>query len=261
MLLILGYIADINILQKKLRLLQEQKLKANQLLQDKNQAIQKSELELKNTQTLPAEVVAQLQRFAGNFSIIDILNSAEKAAANSQVELQLLELQNTEEDDLFIMYPLKLEIYGQYKKLLEFINNIFKQTYFAIFTELNLQKRATNNSLDELSMQVLLTVYKNKNPGVEKTTVESAPAKNLAISLPEHDLFTKNTGKTNVFLWSSEELSFLGVIKQNKKIHGFVSDPLGVIHRVTIGDKIGLKLNRIVAIDDNGITTDANNKS
>jgi len=246
LVLMLGYTTDIKFLQKKLHLAREQKTKMEQLLKNKKPMVSKIGGEIpKKT------FVAKLNQFVGDFGVADILNSLEKASTNSQVELRLLEPQAIKEDQGFVLYPIKIEICGQYQNLIGFINNVFKQPCFAAFEELVLQKKAGDD--EKLSMRALMVVYKNKMP-VEKTAAsEPAPTENDAITLPERDIFTKTTSKTNLFLWASRELSFLGLMKQNWVVYGFVGDPMGGIHRVVVGDKIGLKQSKIVAIDERGI--------
>ena len=227
----IGYIADINVLQKNLRLAQEKKLNIVQQLQENNPLNRKLDPK-------------QQHKISDNCDITDILHKVEKSATNARVELQLLEPQL--KDAAFL---LKLEIYGEYKNLLKFINNIFHLQYFAIFKELNL--RPNNKQFTELRMQTLLNIYGTK----------SATTKNIVINLPEHDIFTKTISKPDLFLWSSTELTFLGVIQQNQKVYGFITDPMGTIYHVTVGDKLGLEPSKITAIDANGITITQDNKN
>ena len=187
-------------------------------------------------------------KISNNCDITDILHKVEKAATNAQIELQLLEPQLQQKNTSFL---LKLETYGQYSNLLKFINNIFNFEYCVIFKELNLQKRISNKQFIELRMQALLSIYSTK----------AAATKNIAIDLPKHDVFTKTINQPNLLLWSRTELTFLGVMQQNQKIYGFISDPMGIIYRVTVGDKLGLKPSKITAIDAGGITTTQDNKT
>jgi Tfp pilus assembly protein PilO len=239
--LILGYTTDINPLQSKLQHGREQKIKLKQMLQNKTHEAQKIKIS-------PTQDAALFQKPVGDFSIADILNNLEKASFDSHAELQLFEPQPVKEEDSFTIYSVKLEAHGPYKKLLGFINNILKQSYFALFEELILQKKSVDDGNNELNLQASLVIYKNKKP------TENAIKNNL-ISLSERDIFVKATSKVNLFLWSNKELRFLGLIKQNQNIYGFVSDPMSMIHRVAVGDKIGLKQSKVIAIDEHGITT------
>jgi type IV pilus assembly protein PilO len=251
--LVLGYMTDIRLLQKKLYATKEQKIKISQLLQHKNQATRKAPTEQQKIESPQIQYATKLKQFAGDFDTTDILNAIEKAASHSQIELQMLEPQANKEDEFFIIYPIKLEIGGSYKNLLGFVNNVFKQPYFIVFEEFALQKKASNDGGDELNMQALVAVYRNKIP---VKTSETPLQNNSAINSPENDIFTKTIAKTNLFLWAIKELTFLGMIKQNQSVYGFVSDPMGGIHRVAVGDKIGLKQSKITAIDEHGITTE-----
>lgn len=253
--LVLGYMTDIKFLQEKLYAAKKQKIKISQLLQHKNQSAGWTPAEQQKTESSQIRYAAKLKQFAGDFGIADILNAIEKAAVHSQIELQMLAPQTNKEDDFFIVYPIKLEINGPYKNLLGFVNSVFKQPYFTVFEELVLQKKANNAGGDELNMQVLIAVYRNKMP---VKTNEASLQNNVAISLPESDIFTKTIAKTNLFLWATKELTFLGMIKQNQNVYGFVSDPMGGVHQLAVGDKIGLKQSKITAIDEHGITAGEN---
>ncbi|MDR1057615.1 MAG: pilus assembly protein PilP [Coxiellaceae bacterium] len=50
-------------------------------------------------------------------------------------------------------------------------------------------------------------------------------------------------------------MRFLGLIRDTQTILGIVSDPMGGIYRVKVGDKIGVSQNRIVAIGERKIVT------
>jgi Tfp pilus assembly protein PilO len=254
LLLILGYVADINFLQKKLHHAHAQKTKISQLAQVKRQETQGAKTEQQKPEAVQMQHAAKLKPFNKNFDITDVLNSLEKAAAYSQVELQALEPQSIKEDEVFTAYPVKLALVGQYKNLLGFVNAAFKQPYFVALEELLLQKKEEGNKGDELNMQTLVTAYRSKIPIPENITIDSSPIDNSAINLPKNDVFTKKLGKTNLFLWANKELTFLGMIKQEQNIYGFIGDPLGGVHRVVIGDKIGLKQSKITAIDERRIT-------
>jgi Tfp pilus assembly protein PilO len=248
LVLILGYMTDIRFLQKRLQSFREQKFKTNQLLQSKNQEKRRLKIESQKTKAVPIQYMTKLKQWSHAFSMPDILNDLEQAVINSKVELEALEPQTTKENEFFAMYSIKLEVTGQYKNLLVFMNNVFNQPYFIAFKELTLQKKPNNDADDELNMQVLLTV----------TTIKSSSVNNMAITLPEKDIFTKAIGNPNLFLWANRELSFLGMIEQDKNIYGFVSDPMGTVHRITVGDTIGLKQNKIIAINEHGIATENN---
>jgi Tfp pilus assembly protein PilO len=253
--LVLGYAIDIRFLQKKLYAAKEQKTKISHLLQNKNRITQETQVKQQNFEIKQTQYATKLKQFAGDFDITDILNGLEKATVYSQIELQTLEPQTSKEDEFFIIYPIKIKISGSYKNLLGFVNNVFKQPYFIAFEELVLQKKASNDGGDELNMQALIAVYRNKTSAAKSTTNEPSLQNNITISLPENDIFTKTIAKTNLFLWATKELTFLGIIKQNQNIYGFISDPMGEVHRVSVGDKIGLKQSKITVIDEHGITT------
>lgn len=246
LILILGYAADIRFLQKKLGVVLAQKIKISQLLQNTN----KKTKGLNKPRARQQKIKSPQTQYGWtcDFDSADILNDLEKAAADSQVSLNMIEPQTIKEDEFFVVYPIKIEIAGQYKNLLALINYIFKQPYFIALEELNLQKRANDVVGNELEMQVLINIYKNKMPQTEIVAMN-----NLAINKPENDIFSKAVGKVNLFLWANRELNFLGTIKQNEGVYGFVSDPTGAVHRVAVGDKIGLKQSEIIAIDERGI--------
>jgi Tfp pilus assembly protein PilO len=248
--LMLGYVADITFLQKKLYHVRQQKEEAIQRLQSKPQ---EPKAEQQKIEILREQYITKLKRFVGVFDLADILTGLEKASVNSQVELHAVEPQAAKEEGAFVVYPVRLDLCGQYKNLLGFINDMFKQPYFTVFKEVTLQKKIASEEGDELSMQALILVYENKKPREKHTDSNASFTRGAVIGLPGRDLFTKTTSEVNLFLWSSKELSFLGLMKQNMRIYGFVADPLGGVHRVVVGDKIGLKQSKIVAIGESGI--------
>lgn len=253
--LILGYAADIKFLQKKLYFVREQQIKTRKLLQVKKREMQVSQVEKQKSEIVSKQYAAKIKRFNKNFDVADILGCLEKAAVESHVELQALEPQTIKEDKIFVVYPVRVAVTGEYKSLLMFINAMFKQPYFVVFEELTLQKKENDNGSDALNMQTLIAVYKNNFPIAENATNEPLPPNNSAIKLPESDIFTQAIGKTNLFLWASRELTFLGMMQQGQNVYGFISDPTGEVHRVVVGDKIGLKQSEITAIGEHGITT------
>ena len=179
--------------------------------------------------------------------VINILNMLEKAVVAAQVTSILFEPQIIQQDEWFTIYPIKLELKGDYKKLLTFINNVLQPPYLVIIEEFNIQKKKDADE-DDLTMQILLMVYKNKYATVKNIST-------LSIPTFKRDIFKQEIYRKNLFLWSSKELRFLGLIKQGQMNYSVVGDPLGGIYRVTVGDKIGLKQSEIVAIDKCGIKT------
>jgi Tfp pilus assembly protein PilO len=249
---IVGYVTDIKFLQTKLHVVKTQRAKSTQLLQNKRQEGQEAKVEQQKIKVLQTQYAAKLNRFANDFGMADILNGLERAAKNSQAELQLLEPQNIIEDEFFMVYPVKLELCGPYKNLLGFVNNVLKQPYFTVVEEFSLQKKAIEDDNDELNMQAVLAVYRNKiSSGTSVTNKQLLP--NNPIKIPGRDIFAKAVVKANLFLWSCDELYFLGLLKHHQTTYGVVSDPMGKIHRVMVGDKIGLKQSKIIAIDEHGI--------
>lgn len=248
LLVMLGCIVDIMVLQKQLRSINAQQVNANWLLQSKHQALLAAKTEQSQYQ-------AKLKQWSYKFSTGDILNAVAKAAVDSQVRLDIIEPQPNNNDEFFIMFPIMLKLSGQYKDLLVFINHVFKQPFFMAFEELRIQKKDNHDVNNELDMVVLLTAYRSKISATEHVDTKPVPISNVAIHLPANDIFDKSIGATNLFLWATKELSFLGIIKQGQNIYGFVSDPMGGTHQVMIGDKIGLKQRKIVAINDRGILT------
>jgi len=244
LILILGYGSDIIFLQRKLKFIHKQIVTTRELIQKKKKMVQQ------NPKLLPAQYVAKSDELKSGFEVINVLNGLEKAIFEARVEPSLFEPQVSRENEFLIAYPIKLEISGGYKNLIIFINNMLKQPYLVVIEETNLQKKVINN-IDNLNMQVLLAVYKNKK-------IETRSMINKLVSfiqIPERDIFKQSNIGKNLFLWSSKELRFLGLIKQSGITFGIISDPLGGVHRVVVGDKMGLNQSKITAIDENGVIT------
>ena len=244
LILILGYGGDIIFLQRKLNFIHKQIVTIRELIQKKKKMVQQ------DPKLLPAQHVVKSDELKSGFEVINVLNGLEKAIFEARVEPSLFEPQVSRENEFLIAYPIKLEISGGYKNLIIFINNMLKQPYLVVIEETNLQKKVINN-IDNLNMQVLLAVYKNKK-------IETRSMINKLVSfiqIPERDIFKQSNIGKNLFLWSSKELRFLGLIKQSGIIFGIISDPLGGVHRVVVGDKIGLNQSKITAIDENGVIT------
>ncbi|HBC71466.1 MAG TPA: hypothetical protein DEG23_03210 [Coxiellaceae bacterium] len=249
LILVFGYGSDIVFLQRKLKLTQKQIVMTRELMQRKKQQVQQDKF---NQQEADFKHTTKPDELKPGFEVINILNSLEKAIFEAQVEPFLFEPQAIRENEFLVVYPIKVEINGGYKNLIMFINNLLKLPYSVIIEEMDLQKKIVNN-LDSLNLRVLLAVHKNKKIKVRARSTVNKPA--LSIQIPQRDIFKQLNRRKNLYLWSSKELRFLGLIKQGQKTFGIVSDPLGGIHRVVVGDKIGLNQSQIMAIDKRGIVT------
>ena len=241
--MVLGYNADIIFLYKKIEALQKQIANTEKQIQTKRQAISMEQ----GSKLLPAPLAERLVRPASGLEVISILEILENAVVAARVTSSLFESEALQEDEWFLIYPVKLEIKGTYKKLLMFINNVLRLPYLVTIEDLNLQKKKDDDA-DDLNMLVFLTVYKNKHSVAGKI-------KSASIHISERDIFKQEIYKKNLYLWLSKELQFLGLITQAKTTFGVVSDPMGGIYRVTIGDKIGLNQSKITAVDECSITT------
>lgn len=250
--LIVGYVIDIRFLQMQLHRAEVKQVRLKRLIKNRDQEAHKLKIGGATRETLLTPGAIKLSSFNGDFNIVDIIKILEQATNNSQTQLQLLEPQAIIEEEALVIYPIKLEVSGCYMNMVNFINSIFKQPYFVVFKELELQRKGNDN--EELRMQALLMAYKNKIP-LPKSTVNEQLLSNNAIKTPERDIFTKTVGKVNLFLWSCSELRFLGILQQGQITYGIVSDPLGNIHRVRVGDKIGLKESKVITINKQGIAT------
>lgn len=209
-------------------------------VQQKKSAQQKSKL-------LLTQVAEKTVRLSSGIEVINILSILEKAVVGAQITSTSFEPQAVQQDEWFMVYPIKLELEGDYKKLLIFINNVLQLSYLVAIEDLNIQKKKDDDR-DNLIARILLVVYKNKHTVARDIS-------NLFIHVSERDIFKQEIYRKNLFLWSSKELRFLGLIKQGQMNFGVVSDPLGGVYRVVAGDKIGLNQSEIIAVDKCGITT------
>lgn len=231
LIIILGYGSDIKGLQKKLKSMRTQVATTKLLIRNKKQPIQQTKLIFKE----PNKILGT----------IDVLTNLDKALAEAQVTASLFEPQITRESEWLTVYPVKLEISGGYQNLLKFINNVLKQPYLTMVEDIAIQK---NGEDEGLNMRVLLAVYQEK----KRVTylIDQATA---SIQLAKRDIFKKSDIEINLFLWSSKELVFLGIIKRGGKTFGVISDPQGNVHKVTVGDRLGLGQSKIITIDDGGV--------
>lgn len=211
-------------------------------------------------------------------SINGILNTLEASANKTQIIIQKIEKYIHKPTALWDSYQVDLTVAGQYQYIVNFINAIMQQYNFITFDEFALQKINASPIEDEFTLNINLTIYSNKinaatiseklkpTSDLEKTEKPGSfelrsgttvmrgkllENNNNRISQPKN--YVKN--KSNLYLWSMQELQFVGSVKQHNKITGFVTDPMGETHQITIGDKIGLKQDVITDINENGITT------
>lgn len=106
-----------------------------------------------------------------------------------------------------------------------------------------------------MSGQILLKIYQSQRELSKNKIYSQLLINQSSIDIPERDIFKLSTVAMSLDLWSSKELAFLGLVKQGELTLGIVSDPLGGIYRVAVGDRIGLNQSKITAIDKHGITT------
>lgn len=260
LLVTFGYGVDINFLQHKLKVVRQQENSVRILLQRKQRAAQtiKTAL-LKDLSPLARFQIVTAMPRAPNLEVINIFDMLARAAYEAQIEPCLFEPQAVREHEWLMVYPIKLVLEGPYKNLILFINKLLLSSYIVVITDMAMEKKSTNNGAinngDILKVQMLLMVYKNKALIPRELLNKLGVERTLHIPIPERDIFKRDLDSINLYLWSSRELRFLGVIKHAKKICGIVSDPFGAIHRVVVGDKISLNQSKIIAIDEHGIVT------
>lgn len=236
--IISGYKVDLSFSYKKLFLIEKQIATIKNQLQTKKMLMQQNRSRFE-TQFIP---------LVPDRGIADILDPLEKALATAQVDLNSIEPQEAKENQWVKIYPIKVEIKGEYKNLLQLINQLLHLPVLTTIEDLNLQKKQEEKNNENLCLQILLMVYKNKYRTVQNPT-------NLSIPLSRRDIFKPEISAKNLNLWSTKELCFLGLIKLGKMVLGIISDPLGEIYHVKVGDKIGLNQSEIMAIDAAGIRT------
>ena len=117
--------------------------------------------------------------------------------------------------------------------------------YLVVIEDLSLQKK-NNEDVDDLQMQILLMIYKNKYMLAEGIKSWSIP-----LTIPH--IFKQGINSKDLYLWANKELRFLGLIKEAGAVFGVISDPLGGVYRVKVGDKVGLNNSVIAAINECGI--------
>jgi hypothetical protein len=185
-------------------------------------------------------------------SIANILNTLELCANKTQTIIQTIEKYSCQADCLWDIYQIELTVAGQYQSIINFINTIMQHYCLTTFDEFELQKITASPLEDEFTLNTTIIIYQLSPRGAERQ-IPHEQLSNYFITTPKD--FIKNRG--NLSLWSLSELQFIGSIKQQHKIIGFVTDPMGETHQVTIGDKIGLQQALITNINESGIITNA----
>ena len=237
----LGYGLDINFLYKKLAATQRQVATLKEqvrLAQQKLTLLPVSPVKQSGEKTI---------RLVPELEVVDILSILEKEIVAAKIAPGLFEPGRAQENGKFIVYPIKLELVGEYKNLLMFINNLLKDQSLITIEELSLQKKKEEGG-DNLHLQVLVVFYKSKH-------VYERNSKEVSIPVFERDLFKPGVGKKDLFLWSSQELNFFGLMKQAGIVFGVIGDPVGNIYRVKVGDSFGLNRSVITAISECGVKT------
>ncbi len=239
---VLGYLADIRILYKKLEAVQRYNLAIKeqvQVAQAKLKLLRTPVMANKSQRAVP--VVAELET-------INILGVLEQEIIAARVTPLLFEPKAVQHNANFAMFPVVLELSGTYKNLLIFIDKVMHLPYLVGVEELNLYKKKYGEA-EDLQMQIFLTIYKNKS-GL------ASDIKQWSIALTARDIFQQAIIKKNLSLWAKKELRFLGLIREADEVWGVLGDPLGGVHRVKIGDRVGLEASIVTAIGESSITTD-----
>lgn len=225
-------------------MIKKQIVAIKELIQDKKEKMQ--------------QVLAQKSQVedtaASNFieNMASMITLLERAMHDSNLEPYLFEPLPTQETQWFTVYPIRLEFDGMYKNLLSFLNQVLRLPYLVVVDDLVLRKKTTNDS-DGLNIRVVLTIYKNKF--VFSKEFIPASLDDFSISDDDRDIFSQIKARGSLHLWATQELHFLGLIKQNQKMVGIVGDPVGGVYQVMVGDKIGLNQTKIISIDKCKIVT------
>jgi len=284
LIVLLFYIGIINSLQYNINNKRQENSQINNLIKKKKI----------NTNSALSSRGAERQIYHRQLSINNILNTLEVSANKTQTIIQKIEKYNYKPSSLWDSYQIDLTVAGQYQHIINFINIIVQYYNFITFNELDLQKINTSPLEDEFTLNINLTIYHNKtntttnsalssrgefasprdpeqsNSAADLEKVEKSGSRGLrhGTTIMNRQLPAKNNDliiqlknypqhNSNLYSWSMQELQFVGSIKQLNKTIGFIVDPMGETHQITIGDKIGLKQEVITNINENGITTNA----
>lgn len=268
LIVLLFYITIINYLERSINNKRQENIHINTLIKQKK-IITNSALSRHTTERqMPHE----------QLSISNILNTLEISANKTQVIIQKIAKYTYKPAALWDSYQIYLTVAGQYQYIINFINVIMQHYNFITFNEFELQKIHNSVLEDEFTVNITLTIYYNKinatiapenlKPTSSLEKVEKPGSRGLRpeMTIMNRQLLEKNNNRisqpknypknsSNLYLWSMQELQFIGSIKQHNKIIGFVTDPMGETHQITIGDKVGLKQDIITNINEKGITT------
>lgn len=190
-----------------------------------------------------------------NFNYHGVFSKIENLCHESQVELVEFKPQNFYNKNKLIVCPLTIKFNGRYKNLSLFISKVLELDFWVGLKTVVI--KGLDDADDILEMQIKLVVYK-KNKDSQKILANNKNVIQSPILYhPNRDIFRRINKGDGIYLWPAKELFFLGLIEQDNIRFGVVKDPVGNIHKLTVGDKVGPNQSKIMAINKAGIITSA----
>lgn len=184
--------------------------------------------------------------------LLGVLCDLEQGIRGANIDSGSFVMQNIRDSKYFVIYPTVIDVQASYKNILVFVNKLLGLKQLVTFRELELRKE--NSDAEILNAHFILEINMNKYELTNNAAFGQALDIFAAIKIMDKDIFSK---PHNIFyglnLWAIKELQFLGMVKKNDQVFGVISDPLGAIHQVAVGDKLGLKQDKIAVINERGI--------
>jgi|GEM_PF-3346410 len=264
-LVFIGCIGDIKLRYQRLQDLQtQQKITALQIMQIKkgksDKQRQQEFLSLQRQLRQQLLVASQLSSTT-NPRELDValwLKSISDAALSSRLTVVSLKPETLEQGKLLVKQDvtsqnIKVVVSGGYQQITDFFIALKQLKLLAQVTLFSLQPMMAvdvGSAGDANDANLLLSA------NIKLYTV--AHKKHLSKVAIKHNPFDRkrNTTVAQLSMWESRDLRLLGILQDEGKMIGIVSDPGGKIHHVTVGAVIGTSYSKVKQITSEAIVTE-----
>lgn len=240
-IVVLGYFADINSLQKKLHRLQKQILTSQAQISSQN-SLNKQLADLKRQfNHLNSEYLTYLVKNSHNSEFAIFLKDLFNIANRNHIEItNITPVNNTKNDENDCKQIITIEFNGEYQQTTQFINS-FAQLKLATYIQtLTIQKKPNDEIDNKLTTNLSLLIYDfHYKMHKQKTVINRDPfmQDNLA-------------NQQDLSKWHGSDLHLIGILVQDQQNIGVVKDPDGFVHYLTLNSAISqnhIKINKITA--------------
>jgi len=254
--LLISYNFNISPLQTQLQKILTQQAENKLQIQNINQEIQKLKMGIhKESKQKQQHSINSISEGALLKNITTALSSSQLTAIAIKPEIEADKTATNKQHDFtppITIQNFSITAIGTYKQITDFLlatnnTNILSNVVSFSIKSLNNENQSTNTENKLLFNVSLETLGITHTKQVNKITIIRDP-------------FNYETNKLSIPLttWESKYLQFLGTIQQNNKTFGIISDPVGKLHYITVGTRIGINKNKITNITDTAIITENN---